>query len=185
MLPLPSAPLTLIFSFSTSCHVAMVISSLSECGFLFSVCLPLVTLMLCSGMGTCFSESELGRRVKVGYFCFGGKYFSHWLYSDGYSEVCCCTVSVVLLIVCVVDRDGPCPELVRHRESKWLNLMTQWEQVMEKKSNKVCLSCCCILVCKIVYIKKGQRSSGTFKILTCGPHLYLGTRISFRHLFIF
>ncbi|XP_016311567.1 uncharacterized protein LOC107665268 [Sinocyclocheilus anshuiensis] len=35
------------------------------------------------------------------------------------------------------DSDGPCPELVRHRESKWLNLMTQWEQVMEKKSNKV------------------------------------------------
>ncbi|XP_016426422.1 probable WRKY transcription factor protein 1 [Sinocyclocheilus rhinocerous] len=35
------------------------------------------------------------------------------------------------------DRDGPCPELVRHRESKWLSLMTQWEQVMEKKSNKV------------------------------------------------
>ncbi|CAM4612143.1 unnamed protein product [Leuciscus chuanchicus] len=33
--------------------------------------------------------------------------------------------------------DGPCPELVRHRESKWLSLMTQWEQVMEKKSNKV------------------------------------------------
>ncbi|XP_051715795.1 ecotropic viral integration site 5 ortholog isoform X2 [Ctenopharyngodon idella] len=35
------------------------------------------------------------------------------------------------------DSDGPCPELVRHRESKWLSLMTQWEQVMEKKSNKV------------------------------------------------
>ncbi|XP_052430337.1 histone acetyltransferase KAT6B-like [Carassius gibelio] len=35
------------------------------------------------------------------------------------------------------DRDGPCPELVRHRESKWLSLLTQWEQVMEKKSNKV------------------------------------------------
>ncbi|RXN13893.1 carabin isoform X3 [Labeo rohita] len=35
------------------------------------------------------------------------------------------------------DSDGPCPELVRHRESKWLSLMTQWEQVVEKKSNKV------------------------------------------------
>ncbi|XP_043113330.1 histone acetyltransferase KAT6B [Puntigrus tetrazona] len=35
------------------------------------------------------------------------------------------------------DRDGPCPEIVRHRESKWLGLMTQWEQVMEKKSSKV------------------------------------------------
>ncbi|XP_073677308.1 uncharacterized protein tbc1d10c [Garra rufa] len=35
------------------------------------------------------------------------------------------------------DSDGPCPELVRHRESKWLSLMSQWEQVMEKKSNKV------------------------------------------------
>ncbi|XP_059378062.1 uncharacterized protein LOC132113981 [Carassius carassius] len=35
------------------------------------------------------------------------------------------------------DSDAPCPELVRHRESKWLNLITQWEQVMEKKSNKV------------------------------------------------
>ncbi|XP_077091900.1 uncharacterized protein tbc1d10c isoform X2 [Siphateles boraxobius] len=35
------------------------------------------------------------------------------------------------------DSDGPCPELVRHRESKWLSLMTQWEQVMEKKSHKV------------------------------------------------
>ncbi len=59
-------------------------------------------------------------------------------------------MSVVLLIVCVVDRDGPCPELVRHRESKWLSLMTQWEQVMEKKSNKVCLAV--VYLCVKLYI---------------------------------
>ncbi|XP_005173203.2 uncharacterized protein tbc1d10c [Danio rerio] len=39
------------------------------------------------------------------------------------------------------DSEGPCPELVRHRESKWLGLMTQWEQVMEKKSHKVKSQC--------------------------------------------
>nr|XP_055034250.1 ecotropic viral integration site 5 ortholog [Misgurnus anguillicaudatus] len=35
------------------------------------------------------------------------------------------------------DSDAPCPELVRHRETKWLGLIKQWEQVMEKKNNKV------------------------------------------------
>ncbi|TRY83943.1 hypothetical protein DNTS_014672 [Danionella cerebrum] len=40
-----------------------------------------------------------------------------------------------------IDSDVPCPESVRHRESKWLSLMTQWEQVMEKKSNKVKSQC--------------------------------------------
>ncbi|XP_052006341.1 ecotropic viral integration site 5 ortholog [Xyrauchen texanus] len=39
------------------------------------------------------------------------------------------------------DSDGPCPELVRHRETKWLGLIKQWEQVMEKKSNKVKSQC--------------------------------------------
>ncbi|XP_057205820.1 transcriptional regulator ATRX [Triplophysa rosa] len=35
------------------------------------------------------------------------------------------------------DSDAPCPELVRHREIKWLGLIKQWDQVMEKKNNKV------------------------------------------------
>ncbi|XP_052010913.1 uncharacterized protein LOC127663389 [Xyrauchen texanus] len=40
-----------------------------------------------------------------------------------------------------IDSDGPCPELVRHRETKWLSLIKQWEQVMEKKSSKVKSQC--------------------------------------------
>ncbi|KAI4893773.1 hypothetical protein NFI96_033975, partial [Prochilodus magdalenae] len=33
--------------------------------------------------------------------------------------------------------DEPCPQLVRHREMKWLTLMNQWDQVLEKKNSKI------------------------------------------------
>lgn len=107
-----------------------------------------------------FSESELGSRVEV---CDS---LLHWKmlftltvqsqsqYTTVKTEQYCEYSGVVLLIVCVVDSDGPCPELVRHRESKWLSLMTQWEQVMEKKSNKVCVSRCCRFVFEFAYINK-------------------------------
>ncbi|TSV81495.1 TBC1 domain family member 10B [Bagarius yarrelli] len=29
------------------------------------------------------------------------------------------------------DSDDPCPELVRHREMKWINLISQWDQTLE------------------------------------------------------
>ncbi|KAK3564991.1 hypothetical protein QTP86_032444, partial [Hemibagrus guttatus] len=37
--------------------------------------------------------------------------------------------------------DDPCPELVRHREMKWINLMSQWDQVLEKKHSKIKAQC--------------------------------------------
>ncbi|XP_058253608.1 trichohyalin [Hemibagrus wyckioides] len=39
------------------------------------------------------------------------------------------------------DSDDPCPELVRHREMKWINLMSQWDQVLEKKHSKIKAQC--------------------------------------------
>ncbi|XP_046706396.1 neurofilament medium polypeptide [Silurus meridionalis] len=37
--------------------------------------------------------------------------------------------------------DDPCPELVRHREMKWISLMSQWDQVLEKKHSKIKAQC--------------------------------------------
>ncbi|KAB5570995.1 hypothetical protein PHYPO_G00219850 [Pangasianodon hypophthalmus] len=39
------------------------------------------------------------------------------------------------------DSDDPCPELVRHREMKWITLMNQWDQVLEKKHSKIKAKC--------------------------------------------
>ncbi|XP_027010453.2 myb-like protein X [Tachysurus fulvidraco] len=39
------------------------------------------------------------------------------------------------------DSDDLSPELVRHREMKWINLMSQWDQVMEKKHSKIKAQC--------------------------------------------
>ncbi|XP_017329314.2 ecotropic viral integration site 5 ortholog isoform X2 [Ictalurus punctatus] len=39
------------------------------------------------------------------------------------------------------DSDDPCPELVRHREMKWITLMNQWDQVLEKKHSKIKAQC--------------------------------------------
>ncbi|GAA6096817.1 myb-like protein X [Tachysurus ichikawai] len=39
------------------------------------------------------------------------------------------------------DSDELSPELVRHREMKWINLMSQWNQVMEKKHSKIKAQC--------------------------------------------
>ncbi|KAI5624836.1 nestin [Silurus asotus] len=39
------------------------------------------------------------------------------------------------------DSDDPCPELVRHREMKWISLMSQWDQVLEKKHSKIKAQC--------------------------------------------
>ncbi|XP_015231630.1 PREDICTED: carabin [Cyprinodon variegatus] len=36
---------------------------------------------------------------------------------------------------------GPSPELVRQREAKWINIMSQWDRILIKKSNKVKLQC--------------------------------------------
>ncbi|KAG9272208.1 trichohyalin [Astyanax mexicanus] len=35
------------------------------------------------------------------------------------------------------NSDEPCPQLVRHREMKWLSLMNQWDQALEKKTSKI------------------------------------------------
>ncbi|XP_072519266.1 uncharacterized protein tbc1d10c [Salminus brasiliensis] len=35
------------------------------------------------------------------------------------------------------NSDEPCPQLVRHREMKWLSLMNHWDQVLEKKTSKI------------------------------------------------
>lgn len=37
-------------------------------------------------------------------------------------------------------RVGPPPELVRQRETKWINIILQWDSMLLKKTNKVCLS---------------------------------------------
>ncbi|XP_029020900.1 rab GTPase-activating protein eat-17 [Betta splendens] len=36
---------------------------------------------------------------------------------------------------------GPPPELVRHRETKWINIIQQWDRVLLKKTNKVKVQC--------------------------------------------
>ncbi|XP_008281848.1 trichohyalin [Stegastes partitus] len=36
---------------------------------------------------------------------------------------------------------GPSPELVRHRETKWLSLIGQWDRILLKKSSKVKVQC--------------------------------------------
>lgn len=33
---------------------------------------------------------------------------------------------------------GPAPELVRHREAKWINIISQWDHILQKKNSKVC-----------------------------------------------
>ncbi|KAF5904956.1 carabin isoform X3, partial [Clarias magur] len=41
----------------------------------------------------------------------------------------------------VEHSDDPSPELVRHREMKWITLMNQWDQVLEKKHSKIKAQC--------------------------------------------
>ncbi|XP_047209125.1 ecotropic viral integration site 5 ortholog [Girardinichthys multiradiatus] len=36
---------------------------------------------------------------------------------------------------------GPSPEVVRQREAKWINIMSQWDFILSKKSSKVKLQC--------------------------------------------
>ncbi|KAL0974205.1 hypothetical protein UPYG_G00217070 [Umbra pygmaea] len=40
-----------------------------------------------------------------------------------------------------VRTEGPSPELVRQREMKWINIISQWDQVVLKKSSKVKEQC--------------------------------------------
>lgn len=55
---------------------------------------------------------------------------------------CSCRFSVwnTLLFLCTsfcVRSVGPPPELVRQREAKWINIISQWERILTKKSSKV------------------------------------------------
>ncbi|KAI1888208.1 hypothetical protein AGOR_G00182650 [Albula goreensis] len=36
-----------------------------------------------------------------------------------------------------VGIEGPPPEVVRQRETKWLNIISQWDRILQKKTNKV------------------------------------------------
>ncbi|KAG9345581.1 hypothetical protein JZ751_008725 [Albula glossodonta] len=36
-----------------------------------------------------------------------------------------------------VGTEGPPPEVVRQRETKWLNIISQWDRILQKKTNKV------------------------------------------------
>ncbi|XP_028824141.1 trichohyalin isoform X3 [Denticeps clupeoides] len=39
------------------------------------------------------------------------------------------------------DREGPSPVEVRHRENKWLSIISQWEDVSHRRSSKVKVQC--------------------------------------------
>lgn len=43
------------------------------------------------------------------------------------------------MLLCVRNL-GPPPELVRQRETKWINIIQQWDRILLKKTGKVCLS---------------------------------------------
>lgn len=142
--------------------------------------------MLCSGMGTRFSESELGSRVKVCVlFLLQWKalftLIVQWWWQWSMLLYCECSVAD-----CVCCWQGWSMSWVSETSRVQVAQPHDSMGASDGEKEQQGVSCCCILVCKIVYNKKGQRSPGTFKILTWGgPHPYLGTRISFRHLFIF
>ncbi|KAL6479882.1 hypothetical protein MHYP_G00109150 [Metynnis hypsauchen] len=74
--------------------------------------------------------------------------------------------------------DEPCPQLVRHREMKWLGLMNQWDQVLEKKNSKIKGQCqkgipasvrakCWPLLCGATHRK--EKNQELYKTLDSAP----------------
>lgn len=59
--------------------------------------------------------------------------FLNWMWSFPVLNV-----SLVFHALFCIRRVGPTPELVRHREAKWINIIVQWESILLKKTNKVC-----------------------------------------------
>lgn len=41
-------------------------------------------------------------------------------------------------VLCCVRTVGPSPELVRQREAKWINIISNWDRILLKKTSKVC-----------------------------------------------
>lgn len=64
-------------------------------------------------------------------------------------------------VLLCIRRVGPTPELVRHREAKWINIIVQWESILLKKTNKVCaIIDTCMLYrsyCKWIRCRKKNR----------------------------
>lgn len=52
------------------------------------------------------------------------------------SEYLMCKILACILFC--VRSVGPPPELVRHRETKWINIISQWDRILLKKTSKVC-----------------------------------------------
>lgn len=51
------------------------------------------------------------------------------MFNSAYLEFC--------VLFCVRSL-GPPPELVRQRETKWINIIQQWDRILSKKASKVC-----------------------------------------------
>uniref|UniRef100_A0AAQ4P3A5 TBC1 domain family, member 10C n=1 Tax=Gasterosteus aculeatus aculeatus TaxID=481459 RepID=A0AAQ4P3A5_GASAC len=55
------------------------------------------------------------------------------------SEYLMCKILACILFC--VRSVGPPPELVRHRETKWINIISQWDRILLKKTSKVKVQC--------------------------------------------
>ncbi|XP_028315181.1 TBC1 domain family member 10B isoform X5 [Gouania willdenowi] len=80
----------------------------------------------------------------------------------------------------MVRSDGPSPELVRHREAKWINIISHWDHMLMKRSSKVRLQCqkgipaslrakCWPLLCGAA--EKMKQNQTLYKLLNSQPGL--------------